>query len=156
MNQTVTVERGRWYPNMPPRLPGEGRDAYTDRLTGADGTGRVPYDHQRNRQCSIGWHEECSDRDHSGQCQCPHHEVIRNAERLVAEWNERHPVGTAVTIPLDPSEPPTVTTGAAFVGPRTSSATWPMVQLEGFEYPVELSWLEPAPAPPATATEAQS
>lgn len=71
------VERARWYPDMPPALPGEDDDAYTDRLTGADRTGRVPYDHRRNRQCSIGWHEECSENGvpaESRRCQCPHHE----------------------------------------------------------------------------------
>jgi hypothetical protein len=62
----------RRHPEMPPMLPGESVDQYTDRLTGADGTGRVPYDHHRNRQCSIGWHEECS--DPAGEwCKCPCH-----------------------------------------------------------------------------------
>jgi hypothetical protein len=66
------IIRARWFPGMPPMLPGEGTDAYTDRLTGADRTGRVPYDHQRNRQCSIGYHDECS--DPAGEsCQCPCH-----------------------------------------------------------------------------------
>ncbi len=40
---------------------GEAIEEYTDRFTGADGTGRVLYDH-RCRQCSIGWHAACSDR----------------------------------------------------------------------------------------------
>lgn len=141
---TATTERGRWYPDMPPMLPGESADKYTNRLAGADRTGRVPYDHHRNRQCSIGWHEECSDRDHSGQCQCPHHEVMRNAERLVAEWNQQHPVGTRVLIPLDPDEPPTVTVGEAFVERPNSWISWPAVMLKGFEHPVELSWVEAA------------
>lgn len=62
----------KWYPKGPPMLPGEDADAYTNRLTGADGTNRRPYDHARNRQCSIGWHEECS--DPSGEsCECPCH-----------------------------------------------------------------------------------
>lgn len=64
--------RAAWYPAPPPGLEGEDGDAYTDRLTGADGTGRVPYDHPRNRQCSIGWHSECSDPDGT-ECKCPHH-----------------------------------------------------------------------------------
>jgi hypothetical protein len=56
---------------MPPLLTGETLDEYTNRLTGADGTGRRPYKH-RNRQCSIGWHGECS--DPSGErCECPCH-----------------------------------------------------------------------------------
>ena len=31
---TVTIERGRWFPQQPPQLDGESDDAYTDRLTG--------------------------------------------------------------------------------------------------------------------------
>lgn len=68
------VERGRWYPEMPPALPGETDAQYTDRLTGADRTGRVPYDHRRYRQCSIGYHEECSQNRRPGDCECPCHE----------------------------------------------------------------------------------
>lgn len=74
------VERGIHYPDVPPVLPGEDAGQYTDRLTGADGTGRRPYDHDRNRQCSIGYHNECSERHEmivSGGCQCPCH-VDRN------------------------------------------------------------------------------
>jgi len=69
MSETMTVERARWFPEMPPSLDGETSEQYTDRLTGADGTGRVPYDHRRNRQCSIGWHGECS----LNRCDCPCH-----------------------------------------------------------------------------------
>ncbi|HTY35375.1 hypothetical protein [Mycobacterium sp.] len=53
-------------------LPGETPDAYTDRLTGADRTNRRPYDHRRNRQCSIGYHDECSD-PVGETCECPCH-----------------------------------------------------------------------------------
>lgn len=67
-----TVDGGRFYPEMPPMLEGESLIAYTDRLTGADKTGRVPYGHRRFRQCSIGYHEECSDPDGS-ECECPCH-----------------------------------------------------------------------------------
>ncbi len=69
---TDPIERGRWYPQMPPALDGEGNEAYTNRLTGADQTGRVPYDHRRFRQCSLGYHAECSDPD-GDDCQCPCH-----------------------------------------------------------------------------------
>lgn len=61
-----------WYPELPPALAGETDEAYTDRLTGADGTDRVPYDHRRNRQCSIGYHDECSD-PLGERCECPCH-----------------------------------------------------------------------------------
>jgi hypothetical protein len=67
-----TIERGRWYPEMPPALDGETDDQYTDRLTGADRSGRSPYDHRRNRQCSIGYHRECSD-PQGVTCECPCH-----------------------------------------------------------------------------------
>ncbi len=45
---------------------------YTDWCTGADGTGKQPYQRQRNRQCSIGYHEECSHAS-GGPCGCPCH-----------------------------------------------------------------------------------
>lgn len=79
MSDETTVERGRWYPEMPPALPGETDEQYTDRLTGADGTGRRPYDHPRNRQCSIGWHEECSD-PAGERCKCPCHLETRTED----------------------------------------------------------------------------
>jgi hypothetical protein len=66
------ADRAAWYPAPAPGLEGEDDGAYTDRLTGADGTGRSPYDHDRNRQCSIGWHSECSD-PAGAECKCPHH-----------------------------------------------------------------------------------
>ena len=78
-DQTVTdqtpdpaITLGRYYPDKPPALPGETPDQYTDRLTGADRTNRRPYDHPRNRQCSIGYHDECSDPD-GERCKCPCH-----------------------------------------------------------------------------------
>ena len=82
-----TVVRGRYYPDMPPALDGETPEQYTDRLTGADGTDRRPYDHFRRRQCSIGYHDECSDnREQSGACECPHH---TDPNYLDAEARER-------------------------------------------------------------------
>lgn len=68
------VATDRYYPEMPPGLPGETSAQYADRLTGADQTGRSPYDHRRFRQCSIGFHDECSDPT-GEQCECPCHEV---------------------------------------------------------------------------------
>lgn len=76
------VATDRYYPEMPPALPGETNIQYTDRLSGADGTGRSPYDHRRFRQCSIGFHDECSDPT-GEQCECPCHDgggrVLRGA-----------------------------------------------------------------------------
>jgi hypothetical protein len=69
---TLTVDKGLWYPEMPPMLVGEDIGHYTDRLLGAHGEDQRPYSHPRNRQCSIGWHDECS--DPTGEvCECPHH-----------------------------------------------------------------------------------
>jgi len=68
--------KGVFYPDMPPVLPGESSDEYTDRLTGADGTNRVPYDHRRYRQCSIGYHDECTDTQ-GETCKCPCHSEAR-------------------------------------------------------------------------------
>jgi hypothetical protein len=71
---TEPIERGRWYPEMPPALLDETDAQYTDRLTGADLTARRPYDHQRFRSCSIGYHGECSQRDSENpECECPCH-----------------------------------------------------------------------------------
>lgn len=79
----TTVTKGRWYPSPVPALDGETDDAYTVRLTGADGTGRRPYDHPRNRQCSIGWHMECSGRRGASGCECPcHTDTAPGAEHL--------------------------------------------------------------------------
>jgi hypothetical protein len=84
---TMTTERARWFPEKPPMLPGEGNDAYTNRLTGADGTDRVPYDHHRNRQCSISWHGECT--DPAGKtCKCPCHTETGKLELQVWELEE--------------------------------------------------------------------
>lgn len=104
---------GRWYPEMPPSFPGETPEEYTDRLTGADRTDRRPYDHKRNRQCSIGYHDECSDGkygEYTGACECPHHtdpdylteeeqiheEIRSDIEAIVKDafYNERNAGGT--------------------------------------------------------------
>lgn len=104
---STTTERARHFPGLPPRLPGESDDAYTDRLTGADGTNCVPYDHHRNRQCSIGWHSECGDRglglvsswsvlnETARRCKCPCHteagslrQRAHDLEAEAAEHNE--------------------------------------------------------------------
>jgi hypothetical protein len=58
-------------PPMPKKLPGETDDQYTDRLTGADGTERLPYGEWRGRACCIGWHGSCA----TDECECPCHEV---------------------------------------------------------------------------------
>lgn len=80
---TDTIERGRWYPAPAPALDGETDDSYTNRLLGTDGTGRRPYDHDRRRQCSIGYHTECSARI-GGGCGCPcHFDVVLAAEAEV-------------------------------------------------------------------------
>lgn len=108
---TETIEKGRWYPEMPPALDGETPEQCTDRLTGADRTHRQPYDHNRNRQCSIGYHDECSDNGVvDGNCKCPHHtdrnylsgaeqereDVREEIERLVKDafYDERNAGGT--------------------------------------------------------------
>jgi hypothetical protein len=87
MSTETLIERGRWFPQMPPHLDGETSDAYTNRLTGADRTNRIPYDHDRNRQCSIGWHGECSD-PRGVACQCPCHTAEGKLEARVWELEE--------------------------------------------------------------------
>jgi hypothetical protein len=84
--QADHIDRGRWYPEMPPHLPGETLAQYTDRLVGTTGEKRVPYDHFRYRHCALGWHEECiylKPKGHGSMrsladdrrfpCECPHH-----------------------------------------------------------------------------------
>lgn len=82
------VVRNTHYPEMPPRREGEDQDAYTNRLIGAGGRD-TPFNHSRGRQCSIGYHGECSQRvDGStigavgGGCRCPHHGDPRLAAGL--------------------------------------------------------------------------
>ena len=83
----MSGERARYFPQMPPDLPGEDNDAYTNRLTGALGEDRRPYDHPRNRQCSIGYHGECS--NPSGRvCKCPCHTAEGKLEMRVWELEE--------------------------------------------------------------------
>lgn len=61
---------GRWYPNLPPKKLDETDAEYTNRLLGIGHP--YPYDHERNRHCSIGWHDSCSNRD-GEKCECPCH-----------------------------------------------------------------------------------
>lgn len=68
------VPRDIHYPDMPPSFGHENPEAYTDRLLGRHGNS--PYDHHRLRQCSIGYHNECSERHGMivpGDCECPCH-----------------------------------------------------------------------------------
>jgi hypothetical protein len=73
----------RHYPAPPPMLDGESHEDWNDRMLDRD-----TYDHYRNRQCSIGWHSECSQRKNgstlgaTGQCECPHHTDPRLVEVL--------------------------------------------------------------------------
>jgi hypothetical protein len=142
VSDTQTVI-GRWYPNQPPALPGETDDAYTIRLLGG-GPGPRPYDHSRRRQCSIGWHSECSDRSNSGAinkmdgCGCPcHEERMFRAERA-QRWNEMHSIGTLVTFGDRASdEPDVITVNQARVEDELA-----VVELDGFPHPVPLAWIE--------------
>lgn len=84
-----TVVVGRWYPSTAPVLDGEDSDAYTDRVTGADGSGLRPYDHVRYRQCSIGWHMECSRwrSNPAAECACPcHTDTVPRDIRHMPAW----------------------------------------------------------------------
>ena len=73
VREALALVKGRWYPQMPPGLDSEDDSAYTNRLLGQDN----PYDHYRNRQCSIGYHNECSD-PVGKDCECPCHHVSMN------------------------------------------------------------------------------
>ncbi len=67
------------YPGMPPKIGDESPTEYTNRLLGAYGKTH-PYDHERNRQCSIGYHDQCSD-PHGERCECPCHRDVQQ------RWN---------------------------------------------------------------------
>lgn len=69
-------------PPMPPRLEDESDEAYTNRLLGAYGM-QTPYKERRFRQCSIGYHDECSDPE-GERCQCPCHQFGRLREAALA------------------------------------------------------------------------
>jgi len=71
---------GTWNPVEPkpfvdlikefPRGEDEGEYPYTNRLL------RIGQERGYLRQCSIGWHDECSDRrSNEGMCSCPCHEA---------------------------------------------------------------------------------
>lgn len=73
----IMTDAALHYPAMPPQSPDEDDDQYTNRLLGIGQPS--PYNHHRNRQCSIGYHSECSQRignstlGATGSCECPHH-----------------------------------------------------------------------------------
>lgn len=80
--------KARHYPNMPPLLDGEDNDHYSNRMVGVYGPDAYPYDHVRNRQCALGWHNECSDRNVLGserRCECPCHEPAMTDPTLTDE-----------------------------------------------------------------------
>jgi hypothetical protein len=77
------VVKGLWYPEMPPMLGDEDIDHYTQRLTGSLGYELCPYDHHRKRQCSIGFHDECSD-PRGERCKCPCHQGGSTEETVAA------------------------------------------------------------------------
>jgi len=90
---STMVEALRWYADelpMPPALPNETDDEYTDRLTGADQTSRVPYEERRYRQCSIGFHDECTD-PYGQNCKCPCHVARRALKGVVLDedWEQQ-------------------------------------------------------------------
>ncbi len=58
---------GPWYPEPPPRLPGEEVAAWQARLAAGG-----PFDHARSPACAAGQHGACPARP-GRECQCPHH-----------------------------------------------------------------------------------
>lgn len=86
-----------------PAYPDSARDAgveYTDYLTGAGARSKgvnfstdpetgenYVYTPSRNRQCSIGYHEECSD-PCGESCGCPCHQLMKLLERVAEAAKE--------------------------------------------------------------------
>lgn len=67
----------------PDKLEGESDDELTNRMI------REGVAAGKNRQCSIGWHEECSDRsgiNHEGDCQCACHQAEWRKIGDLLEW----------------------------------------------------------------------
>lgn len=97
---TAVVAKGEFFPEQPPMLPGEDDDHYTNRLTGYLGEDLVPYDHDRNRECSIGFHGTCSEAGLSPfesraglaaserHCKCPCHTMWGALALRVSELEE--------------------------------------------------------------------
>ncbi len=63
----ATCPAGPWYPEPPPRLPGEEVAAWQARLAAGG-----PFDHRRSPDCAAGQHSDCPARP-GPECQCPHH-----------------------------------------------------------------------------------
>jgi hypothetical protein len=89
-----------------PTLPGESAAAWTKRVLSHS------REHGVNRQCSIGWHEECSD-PHGDSCRCPCHHPKADIYSV-----EGHAEGGAIVVtrvkrgkqrwPAQPGEPATM------------------------------------------------
>jgi len=97
-----------YYPEPPPHRDGESDDEYTNRMLGKNS----PYDHHRYRQCSIGWHSECSQNGaKSGQCECPHHHdprlvsALAHIEPLSSRFGLTGAIDVAVDILTDTNKP---------------------------------------------------
>jgi hypothetical protein len=88
--------KGKWYPAPVPSLPGESDVDYTHRLLGTES----PYDHQRRRECALGYHRTCADRNiahptmYRGIRECPCH---RDDSMILSE----HGLADAVRILCD-------------------------------------------------------
>lgn len=74
----------RYWPAPPPKLAGEDDDLYIARLTGQDGTNRVPYDHRRCGHCAIGLHDQLC----YMPCQCPCRSEVGVLELQVYQLQE--------------------------------------------------------------------
>ncbi len=163
------ITTGRYYPDMPPMLDGETLDAYTDRLTGADGADRRPYDHPRRRQCSIGYHDECSDPE-GYHCQCPCHtdpQQLWNPTRRFQLHRDSDVTGASGTgLVADGVEWPDGTVSIRWRGERPSVVFWQsqaamedVYAIHGHGGATRIVWLDlPAtnPAAPVTAEEVQT
>ncbi len=138
----IAAPQGNGYPKLPDIRDDETREAWTTRLL----TDPDLFDHLRGRGCSLGYHSTCSNRDNT--CACPHHQWVRHGAAYVRAWNVTYPIGTRVVLPAAPEEPPAKTTGLAHVlernVPRLPLGV-PVVPVAGFDHPVEMAWLLPAP-----------
>ena len=80
MAEKLATALESWDPPLPPKLPNETPRDFTDRLLS-----KGAYLEHRNRQCSIGYHDECTDQN-GYDCKCPCHSFPDLRKRSLSEF----------------------------------------------------------------------
>lgn len=93
---SIATETGRWYPAPPPGLSDETDGDYTRRLTSRT---NHPYDHNRGRECSLGFHRTCSSLHGECTCECPCHSEPDVVEGPQIAWQAVEQLATLYFLP---------------------------------------------------------